>query len=117
MKLKRIFITIPIALLIVTGIHSCKEEKTGTTAEKTEEPILEADGFESIFDGKTLTGWKGDPNYWRVENGNLVGEVTPETLLKRNTFIVWQGGQPADFELKLEFKIAESGNSGINYRS
>lgn len=117
MKLKRIFITIPIALLIVTGIHSCKEEKTGTTAEKTEQAILEADGFESIFDGKTLTGWKGDLNYWRVENGKLVGEVTPETLLKRNTFIVWQGGQPADFELKLEFKIAESGNSGINYRS
>lgn len=117
MKLKRIFITIPIALLIVTGIHSCKEEKTGTTAEKTDEPILEADSFKSIFDGKTLTGWKGDPNYWRVENGNLVGEVTPETLLKNNTFIIWQEGQPDNFELKLEFKITEGGNSGINYRS
>ena len=74
-------------------------------------------GFLPIFDGKTLTNWEGDPNYWRVENGNLVGEVTPATLLKTNTFIIWRGGTPADFELKLEFRIAEAGNSGINYRS
>jgi hypothetical protein len=46
-------------------------------------------GFVSIFNGKTLDGWEGDPKYWRVENGYLVGEVTPETLLKRNTFIIW----------------------------
>ncbi len=75
------------------------------------------DGFKSIFDGKTLTGWKGDPTYWRVENGSLVGEITPATLLKTNSFIVWQGGQPADFELTGEFQITEAGNSGINYRS
>jgi hypothetical protein len=74
-------------------------------------------GFVKIFDGKTLTGWEGDPTYWRVENGNLVGEITPSTLLKTNSFIIWQGGSPADFEIKLEFKITKSGNSGINYRS
>ncbi|MCY7350431.1 MAG: DUF1080 domain-containing protein [Cytophagaceae bacterium] len=75
------------------------------------------DGFVQIFDGKTLKGWEGDPTYWRVENGNLVGEITPATLLKTNSFIVWRGGEPADFELKGEFNITESGNSGINYRS
>jgi hypothetical protein len=75
------------------------------------------DGFVQIFDGKSLKGWEGDPNYWRVENGSLVGEITPDKLLKNNTFIIWQGGQPADFELKLECKITENGNSGINYRS
>jgi len=74
-------------------------------------------GFVKIFDGKTLTGWEGDPTYWRVENGNLVGEITPATLLKANSFIIWQGGTPADFELKVEFKITKAGNSGINYRS
>ena len=74
-------------------------------------------GFVKIFDGKTLTGWEGDPTYWRVENGHLVGEITPATLLKTNSFIIWQGGSPADFEIKLEFKITQSGNSGINYRS
>jgi hypothetical protein len=74
-------------------------------------------GFEPIFDGKTLDGWEGDPAYWRVEDGCLVGEVTPETLLQRNTFIVWQGGRPADFELKLDYRITARGNSGVNYRS
>ncbi|GAB3908716.1 DUF1080 domain-containing protein [Larkinella knui] len=75
------------------------------------------DGFVKIFDGKSLKGWDGDPVYWRAENGNLVGEITPTTLLKTNSFIIWKGGQPADFELKGEFNITESGNSGINYRS
>lgn len=75
------------------------------------------DGFVQIFDGKTLKGWEGDPNYWRVENGNLVGEITQDKLLKANTFVIYQGAQPADFELKLECKITETGNSGINYRS
>src|SRR6201999_2464 len=31
-------------------------------------------GFTQIFDGKTLTGWDGDPTAWRVENGAIVGE-------------------------------------------
>jgi hypothetical protein len=75
-------------------------------------------GFELIFDGKTLNGWEGDPKYWRVENGCLVGEVTPETLLtKGNSFIIWRGGTTRDFELKVEYRISARGNSGINYRS
>jgi len=74
-------------------------------------------GFESIFDGKTLDGWEGDPKYWRVENGALVGEVTPERLLKQNSFIIWRGGVTRDFELKVEYRVSARGNSGINYRS
>lgn len=75
------------------------------------------DGFVQIFDGKTLKGWDGDPTYWRVENGNLVGEITPTTLLKTNNFIIWRGGEPGDFEFTGEFNITAEGNSGINYRS
>jgi hypothetical protein len=83
-------------------------------------PVPEAGdeaGYEAIFDGKTLNGWEGDPKYWRVENGALVGEVTPETLLKTNTFIIWRGGVTKDFELKVDYRISANGNSGINYRS
>lgn len=75
------------------------------------------EGFKSIFNGKTLKGWEGDPTYWRVENGVLIGEVTPQTILKRNTFIIWRGGQPDDFELKVDYRISPQGNSGVNYRS
>ncbi len=74
-------------------------------------------GFKNIFDGKTLKGWEGDSAYWHVENGEMVGTVTPETLLKRNTFLIWRGGITKDFELKVEYRISENGNSGINYRS
>jgi Domain of Unknown Function (DUF1080) len=74
-------------------------------------------GFAPIFDGQSLTGWEGDPTYWRVEAGTLVGEITPATVVKSNTFIIWRGGRPKDFELKLEYRITAAGNSGINYRS
>ncbi|MEO8616855.1 MAG: DUF1080 domain-containing protein, partial [Luteolibacter sp.] len=76
----------------------------------------EGDGYELIFDG-TLKGWDGDPAYWRADNGILVGEVTPATLLKNNTFLIWRGGDLGDFELKLEYCVSANGNSGINYRS
>jgi hypothetical protein len=74
-------------------------------------------GFRPIFDGRTLAGWDGDPRYWRVEGGAIVGEVTPDRILRSNTFLYWTGGKPADFELKVECRISAAGNSGINYRS
>lgn len=95
-----------IVVLAIFALNGCK------VASQNKEK-----GFVSIFDGKTLNNWEGDPTYWRVENGNLVGEITPTTLLKTNSFIIWKGGEPADFELKGEFNITTNGNSGINYRS
>ena len=74
-------------------------------------------GFESIFDGQSLKNWDGDPVYWRVADGCLVGEVTPATLLKQNSFVIWRGGTTKDFELKLQYRISARGNSGVNYRS
>jgi len=73
-------------------------------------------GFESIFDGSSLKGWDGDPQFWRVENGAIIGESTAEKPVKQNTFLIWRGGQPKDFELKLEYRM-NSTNSGIQYRS
>lgn len=74
-------------------------------------------GFTKIFNGHNLEGWEGDPVYWRVENGCMVGEVTPATILKRNSFIIWKGGLTEDFELKVDYRVSTHGNSGINYRS
>jgi len=98
---------IAVYLTIFCILVSCGSSKTSS-------PNL---GFESIFDGETLSGWEGDPVYWRVENGNLVGEVTPSTILDRNSFIIWKEGITEDFEFKAEYRISEDGNSGINYRS
>lgn len=73
--------------------------------------------FYSIFNGKNLEGWNGDKTYWSVKDGILIGEVTPETILKRNSFVIYEKEQPENFELKLEYRISTSGNSGVNYRS
>jgi hypothetical protein len=76
----------------------------------------DAEGFVSIFDGKTLNGWEGDTTVWRVENGEIIGETTPEKVLKANTFLIWRGSTVRDFELKLEFRLNGT-NSGVQYRS
>ncbi len=73
-------------------------------------------GFEAIFDGRSLKGWDGDAAFWRVENAIIIGESTAEKPLKANTFLIWRGGQPKDFDLKLEYRI-NSTNSGVQYRS
>jgi len=88
-------------------------------AQQRSMPVVTDDesGFVQIFDGKSLASWEGDTNYWRVENGCLVGEITPDKLLKQNSFIVWRGGETRDFELKVEYRVSARGNSGINYRS
>ncbi len=70
----------------------------------------------SLFDGKSLQGWDGNPKFWTVSDGAITGQTTKENPTEGNTFLIWQGGNIANFELKLEYKIV-SGNSGIQYRS
>jgi hypothetical protein len=77
---------------------------------------LQETGFRSLFDGKTMNGWDGDPGFWRVEKGVLVGETTTTKQPKQNTFLIWRGGKPADFELKCDYRLTGF-NSGIQYRS
>lgn len=76
----------------------------------------EEDGFKSLFDGKTLEGWEGKPQFWSVRDGAITGQTTPENPTKGNTFIVWRGGKLGDFELRMKFRLV-GGNSGIQYRS
>jgi hypothetical protein len=82
------------------------------------EPIDFADtaGFKPIFNGTSLEGWEGDTAFWRAEGGAIVGETTAANPLKANTFLIWRGGRPADFELKLEYRMNAT-NSGVQYRS
>src|SRR5665213_3483756 len=74
-------------------------------------------GWIQIFDGKTLKGWDGSPEVWHVENGAIVGESSPQHP-SGTTNIIWRGGRPANFELKVEMKLEGAGaNGGIQYRS
>ena len=78
---------------------------------------IKKDGFIRIFDGKTMNGWEGDTSFWRIEERSFVGEVTPEKPLKANTFMIYRGEIPANFEFKALYRISPEGNSGIQYRS
>ncbi len=81
-------------------------------------PLAMADhsGFESLFDGTSMKDWDGDPAFWRAANGALTGESSTGNPVKQNTFLIWRGGAPKDFELKVEYRLSST-NSGIQIRS
>jgi type 1 glutamine amidotransferase len=73
-------------------------------------------GFKPIFNGQNLDGWDGNPKFWSVKDGMIVGQTTKENPTQGNTFLIWRQGPVDDFELKLNYRIV-GGNSGIQYRS
>jgi hypothetical protein len=95
-------------------------------AEKTDVPQVrgyfgepDRDGFRAVFDGKTLAAWRCvDMSYWSVRDGAITGESTANHPCTKNKFVVWQGGELSDFELKLKFRVKGNGcNSGVQFRS
>jgi Domain of Unknown Function (DUF1080) len=89
----------------------------GGRAMPGQQPIEEV-GFQAIFDGSSMKGWDCDPDFWRLENGVMVGETHPHHMPKQNIFCIWRDGKPADFDLKLQYRLTGSGgNSGVQYRS
>jgi hypothetical protein len=71
-------------------------------------------GFKSLFDGKTLKGWDGDPQLWKVENGLIVGS-TDGVEIKDNQFLISKKNY-SDFIVRFEVKL-RNGNSGMQFRS
>ena len=66
-------------------------------------------GFELLFDGKDLTGWKQSGN-WEIEEGAVVRTDKGGNLVYQAKKI------PDDFELRFEWKVAKGSNSGVYYR-
>ena len=76
----------------------------------------EAQEFQSLFNGKDLTGWSGKTEFWSVKDGAIFGETTKDKPTKGNTFLVWKGGDVADFVFKTKVRFTGN-NSGVQYRS
>src|SRR5262249_6784052 len=73
-----------------------------------------ADNIGSFFNGKDLTGWRGDDKLWSVENGEIIGKTSG---LKKNEFLMTELSI-GDFRLELDIKLKDDkGNSGIQIRS
>ena len=73
-------------------------------------------GYVSLFDGVSLKGWDGNPKFWRVEDGAIVGESTKQNP-SGNTYLVYRDMKAKDFTLKFEMKVEGKGGSGFQYRS
>ena len=82
-----------------------------TAARAEEEP-----GFKSLFNGKDLEGWDGDPKHWSVVDGVIRGDSTVNKA-GGNTFLIRRDETLKNFELKLKFRILTGNNSGVQYRS
>ena len=76
------------------------------------------DGFKSIFNGKDLTGWSGDPNLWSVENGAIVGQTndTDKKITQNQALSYTEDQEIGDFSIRFDYKISNWGNSGLYYR-
>ena len=72
--------------------------------------------FQSLFNGKDLSGWAGKSEFWSVKDGAIFGQTTKDKPTKGNTFLVWQGGEVADFIFKTKVRFSGN-NSGVQYRS
>jgi hypothetical protein len=69
-------------------------------------------GFTQLFNGKGLEGWDGKPGAWKAHNG----EIQCTGVSVERNWLIWRGGQPGDFTLRLDFKW-DKGNSGVQVRS
>ncbi len=83
-------------------------------------PVSQAgeNGFESLFNGKDLSGWDGLEQFWSVQDGVIVGATseTNQPADKKNTFLIYRPDSFDDFELRFQYKV-EGFNSGVQYRS
>ncbi len=100
---QKLYFRFALALIILSNVLIAEAQQTGQ--------------FIKMFDGKSMKGWEADTTFWKVKDNSFVGEVTAKTPIKTNTFLIWRGGLPANFEFKAKYKISPEGNSGINYRS
>lgn len=108
--LRRFVITISIIIVLLSAhwgqaVESDKLDKGSTEA-----------GFLRLFNGRDLTGWDGDPNFWSVKDGIIIAQVSPGISVKNHSYLIWQGGKIRDFELRLKLR-STVGNSGIDYRA
>ena len=74
------------------------------------------EGFQSLFNGKDLEGWDGNPELWSVEDGAITGRTKGPEHLDYNQFLIWRGGTLKNFELRAKIRVTGN-NSGIQYRS
>ncbi len=98
-----------IATALVATVVTLPQATTQSAAPNAKSPT----SWRTLFDGKSLENWRGYksetvPSGWRVENGALAKDAPVADIVSKDEF--------GDFELELDWKIGDGGNSGIFYR-
>jgi len=108
-----------VALVLAGALFAQQKPQPGRGSRGDMFAALDESGFRSIFDGQSLKGWDCDPDFWRIEGGAIVGETRADHQPPQNIFCIWRDSKPANFELKLQYRLtgSQAGNSGIQYRS
>ncbi len=77
-----------------------------------QEPVPGRDGWISMFDGKTLDGWKANenPESWKVVDGAITGDG-------ERSHLFWMVRECENCEFRAEVKLNHSGNSGMYFRA
>jgi hypothetical protein len=108
-------------------ILSCNSQnsRTNSTEMKTDstqpsQTSQSNDGWISLFDGKTTAGWHkygGGPagSGWKIQDGAIFLDTTIKANGKRDGGDIVTDEEFENFDLKLEWKIAKNGNSGVMF--
>jgi hypothetical protein len=98
-------------MLVLLGVAVLSYLTTAAIQAATPEP--DADGWITIFDGKTLDGWKANeqPKNWTVEDECIVGRG------ERSHLFYTEAGELSDLEFQVEVKLNKAGNSGMYFRA
>lgn len=81
------------------------------------QPPAEPDRMVPLFNGENLSGWDGNDKLWSVKDGVIRGETSVSRPCRQNTFLIFEGDDFDDFQLRFEFRSSVANNSGVQYRS
>jgi hypothetical protein len=109
-----------ILLTIISALIACNSTKTtsmannGTVLSEQEQK----EGWRLLFDGKTTTGWHAygkqtAGNAWKAENGTLHFDADAKKNAQAEGGDLVTNDEFENFHLKLDWKVAPKGNSGI----
>ena len=111
-----ILVTAGLTTVLAKTPNSRKKEVHSNTLTKAEK----AAGWTLLFDGKTLTGWRGfhrdkvPEGRWMVEN-DCIKKLPAQGELGQAGGDLITVDQFENFEFQMEWKITKGGNSGLKY--
>ncbi|HMJ90305.1 MAG TPA: family 16 glycoside hydrolase, partial [Candidatus Acidoferrum sp.] len=80
------------------------------------------EGFVSLFNGRDLSDWSGDTNYWSVMDGAITGQLFPAAPVKQRFYLTSTQAKVEDFEIQFSYRFRllrgnRQPNGGVGYRA